>query len=108
VIDEATGAAPAEECGGSPGRVAPVVDRERCEAKADCVRVCPYDVFEVRLLGAAERARLSLIGRLAAFAHGNRQAFVARPDACHACRRCIAACPERALRLAPIAAARRS
>ena len=28
-------------CPGEPGKVAPVVDRNRCEGKEDCVRVCP-------------------------------------------------------------------
>ena len=91
-----------DECRGEPGKVAPVVDRNRCEAKQDCVRVCPYDVFEIRALDAADRASLSLIGRLKAWAHGNEQAFVVRPDDCHACQLCIEACPEDALRLEPV------
>jgi NAD-dependent dihydropyrimidine dehydrogenase PreA subunit len=90
------------ECRGEPGRVAPVVDRNRCEAKGDCVRVCPYDVFEIRRLGPAERGGLSFVGRLKAWAHGGKQAFVARPQACHACRLCVEACPEDALRLEAI------
>jgi 4Fe-4S ferredoxin len=94
----------AEECRGEPGRVAPVVDRNRCEGKEDCVRVCPYDVFEIRVLDPADRASLSLLGKLKAWAHGNRQAYVARPGDCHACQLCIDACPENALRLAPVRA----
>jgi len=89
------------ECDGKPGRVAPVVDRNRCEAKGQCVDVCPYNVFEIRSLSAEDRKQLSLLGRLKAWAHGNRQAFVARPGDCHACQLCIKACPEQALRLAP-------
>jgi NAD-dependent dihydropyrimidine dehydrogenase PreA subunit len=92
----------ADDCRGEPGRVAPVVDRNRCEGKEDCVRVCPYHVFEVRVLEAADRASLSLLGRLKAWAHGNRQAYVVRPNDCHACQQCIEACPEDALRLAPV------
>jgi len=76
-----------------------VVDRNRCEAQGDCVRVCPYGVFEIRALPEIDRARLSWRGRLKAWAHGYRQSFVARPDACHACRLCVEACPEQALRL---------
>jgi NAD-dependent dihydropyrimidine dehydrogenase PreA subunit len=91
-----------ESCKGIPGKVAPVVDRNRCEAKADCVRVCPYDVFEIRPLAAEDRASLSWLGTLKAWAHGNKQAYVIRPDACHACQLCITACPEKALRLAPV------
>jgi NAD-dependent dihydropyrimidine dehydrogenase PreA subunit len=90
-----------ESCRGEPGRVAPVVDRNRCEAKADCVRVCPYDVFEIRTLSPEDRQGLSWLGKLKAWAHGNQQAFVVRPEACHACQLCIEACPEEALTLAP-------
>ena len=28
-----------DDCRGESGRIAPVVDRNRCEAKADCLRV---------------------------------------------------------------------
>jgi len=91
-------------CSGQPGKVAPRVDRNRCEAKDDCVAICPYDVFEIRPLGQAERSELSLLGKLKAFAHGNRQAFVVRPEACHACQLCVDACPENALQLFPLRA----
>ena len=90
-----------DACKGEPGRVAPVVDRNRCEAKEDCVRVCPYQVFEIRDLTREDRASLSLLGRLKAWAHGNRQAYVVRGADCRACQLCIAACPEQALRLVP-------
>lgn len=85
-----------------PGTLAPVIDRDRCEGKADCVRVCPYHVFELQTLSAADKAALSLVGRLKAWAHGNRQAFAVHADACHACGLCVAACPERAIRLARV------
>ena len=93
---------PMDDCKGEPGRVAPVVDRNRCEGKEDCVRVCPYDVFEMRKLAPEDRAGMSFLGKLKAFAHGNRQAYVVRAADCHACQLCIAACPEDALRLAPV------
>lgn len=89
------------DCPGEPGKVAPVVDRNRCEAKGDCVRVCPYDVFEIGPLSPADRSGLSLLGKVKAWAHGNKQAFVVRPEACHACQLCVEACPENALALAP-------
>jgi 4Fe-4S ferredoxin len=82
-----------------------VVDRNRCEAKDDCVRVCPYDVFEVLVLAPAERAGVSLRGRLNLLVHRDRQAVVVRPDDCHACGLCVAACPEHAITLTPRAAA---
>jgi 4Fe-4S ferredoxin len=92
-------------CKPAPTGQVPVVDRNRCEAKDDCVRVCPYDVFEVRVLAPAERAGVSLRGRLNLLVHRNRQAVVVRPDDCHACGLCVAACPERAITLTPRAAA---
>lgn len=96
--------ADAPECK-APGRVVPVVDRNRCEAKGPCVDVCPYDVFEIRPLGPAEKAGMSLGGRVKAWVHGNEQAFVVRPDACHACGLCVTACPEKAIKLAPVRSA---
>ena len=90
-----------ESCSDISGRVAPVVDRNRCEGKEDCVTVCPYDVFEIGTLSKSDRSGLSLLGKLKAWAHGNKQAFVVNPDACHACKLCINACPEKALALEP-------
>lgn len=81
------------------GMAVPVIDRNRCEAKAECVRVCPYNVFELRTLSRQDMDGVSLLGRLKARVHGNRQAFVARPEDCHACAKCVAACPEDAIRL---------
>lgn len=89
-------------CKGEPGRVAPVVDRNKCEGKADCVGVCPYGVFEMGVLDSARRGELSLLGRLKGWAHGYRQAFVMKPSDCHACKLCVEACPEDALELAPL------
>ncbi len=92
-------AEPAAACKGLPGKVVPVVDRNRCEAKEACVAVCPYRVFEMQALTAAERAALSWRGRLKAWAHGGRQAHVVRPADCRACGECVKACPEDAIRL---------
>ncbi len=92
-------------CKGPAGRVAPVIDRNRCEAKGGCVEVCPYGVFEIRGLEPADRAALSWRGKLKAWGHGHRQAYVVRASACQACRACIEACPEDAIRLAPLPAA---
>lgn len=85
-----------------PGRVVPRINPNKCEAKGDCVRVCPYDVFEIRTLTPDERGALSFVGKIKMWAHGNRQAFVTKPDACHACGLCVTACPERAITLAPV------
>jgi 4Fe-4S ferredoxin len=91
-----------ESCKQPAGVVAPVIDRTRCEGKEDCVDVCPYNVFEVRVLTRDERSELPFFARVKAFAHGNRQAFAVRGDACHSCGLCVEACPERAIRLARI------
>ena len=92
----------APECRGEPDRVAPRIDRNKCEGKADCVRVCPYAVFGLGVLAAPQRSELSLIGRLKGWAHGYKQAFVMKPADCHACGLCVAACPEAAIQLAPL------
>jgi NAD-dependent dihydropyrimidine dehydrogenase PreA subunit len=89
----------AARCADEAGRFTPRIDRNRCEAKADCVRVCPYHVFEIHPLGAEEKRGLSLLGRLEALAHGGKQAFAVSAEACHACGLCVKACPENAIRL---------
>jgi len=87
------------ECRPAVNEFKPEIDRNRCEGKADCVRVCPYDVFEIRTLGAEERKLLSLRGKLKAWAHGAKQAHLVQPEACHACSLCVKACPEDAIKL---------
>jgi len=92
---------PGEECMAEPGRWRPVVDRARCEAKRDCVAVCPYGVFEVRRIDDADYRGLSFFARLKVLAHGSRSAYTPKADACRACGLCVVACPEGALRLVP-------
>jgi len=89
-------------CRGNPGKVAPVIDRNRCEGEEDCVIVCPYDVLEMGALSTQDRASLSFVGKLKAWVHGNRQAFVVKALECHACNLCVDACPEDALVLAAV------
>ncbi len=86
-----------DKCHDVAGRFAPKVDRNKCEGKADCVRVCPYSVFRIQVLTKEEKSSLSIRGRLKAWGHGGKQAYVVRPEACHACNACIEACPENAL-----------
>src|SRR5262249_29906131 len=91
-----------ETCAPEAGRVRPVIDRGRCEAKEDCVRVCPYDVFVVRRVTPEERLNVPLVGRMKRLFPGGKQAFVVHEDACHACGLCVKACPEKAIRLEAI------
>ena len=88
-----------EVCRRPAGVVHPMIEARRCEGKGDCLRICPYDVFEVRKLTRDESRALPLIARFKVAAHGGRQGFVARPEQCHACGLCVAACPEDAIRL---------
>lgn len=77
-----------------------VVDRNRCEAKGPCVEACPRQAIEIRPLPEALKGEMSLVGRLKAWAHGGRQAFI-DPDLCAGCGACLPVCPEKALRLVP-------
>jgi len=86
------------DCNGQ-GLVAPVIDRNRCEGKSDCVRVCPYHVFELGKLNHELRSGMTFLGRMKAWAHGNVQAFAANAAACENCGLCVAACPEHAITL---------
>ena len=87
------------ECREAPGAFAPVVDRARCEGKAECVEVCPFDVFEVRRMGDADFAELGVLAKLRSVVHGRMTAYAPRAPACQACGKCVAACPEKAIKL---------
>ncbi len=58
----------------------PVVDHGRCEAKRDCVRVCPYDVFEVRRMDPDDFTALGLLGKLRTTAHRRMTAYPVNAD----------------------------
>jgi len=88
------------DCKQEAGVFIPVIDRNRCEGKSDCVRVCPYSVFSVGTLPTDQRAGLSFIGKLKGAAHQWQQALLVNPDACHACGLCVKSCPEHAITLA--------
>lgn len=95
---------PGEQCKAEPGTWAPLVDRRRCEGKADCVEVCPYDVFEVGTIDEAEYQAMPLLIRLKLRVHGKQTAFTPQADHCRACGLCVVACPEHAITLRPVEA----
>lgn len=79
--------------------IVPIIDRNRCEAKADCVAVCPYHVFEIQKLKPEDKAGLNFRGKIKAFFHGSKQAYAIGSADCHACGLCVEACPEHAITL---------
>jgi 4Fe-4S ferredoxin len=96
------GSARATDCRAGPGEFAPVVDRGKCEGKAECVEVCPYHVFEVRRIDEADFAQLGLFAKLKSVAHGRKTAYTPQASACQACGKCVEACPEHAIKLARV------
>jgi 4Fe-4S ferredoxin len=86
-------------CKQAAGEFAPRIDRNRCEGKAACATVCPTAVFEIGVLPKADRASLSLMGKLKGMAHGWKQALTPNAAACEACGLCVSACPEQAITL---------
>jgi NAD-dependent dihydropyrimidine dehydrogenase PreA subunit len=89
-------------CKPNPINRVAVVDPNRCEAKGECVSVCPYDVFELRTLTRDERSELSVLGRLRYATHGRKSATTPGVADCHACGLCVKTCPENAIKLVVI------
>lgn len=85
-----------------PGpRLVPVIDHSRCEAKRECIRVCPTNVFDVRRIDEADYAALGLVSRLRVTAHRRATAYATRIEDCESCGLCVTACPEAAITLTP-------
>jgi NAD-dependent dihydropyrimidine dehydrogenase PreA subunit len=89
-------------CRAEPGTFVPVVDRSKCEAKADCVEVCPYSVFRVLPIEPSDFAALGFFAKLKNMAHGKKSAYTPNAEQCRACGFCVSACPEKAIKLVRI------
>lgn len=87
------------QCEDSTGPWRVLIDRNRCEGKEDCVKVCPEGVFAIRKLTDAEFDThvKGFLPRLKVRAHGKRQAFADFEADCRHCMRCVSACPEKAI-----------
>ena len=88
-----------ENCKAQAGQFTPVINRNRCEAKGDCVKICPYQVFAVQTVSADEKRLFSLRSKLKLWVHGGQQAYAIGADNCHGCGLCVSACPEKAITL---------
>src|ERR1700733_13653525 len=67
-------------CKQEPGAVRPVVALKRCEGKADCVRVCPENVFEIRRIADVDYRQLGLLHRFKQRVHGMQVAYTPNED----------------------------
>ncbi len=90
---------PGLKCAAKAGAYRPVVNRNACEGKRDCIEVCPFSVFEVRKIDSVDFAQLSFVGKLKNRVHGGQTAYTPLADSCQACGLCVVACPEAAISL---------
>lgn len=88
-----------EDCKFEAGVMIPVINRNKCEGKADCIEVCPFDVFDLRRLTDEEKRQLSFLARFKLRVHGGKQAFAVRAEQCQGCGFCVRDCPEKAIKL---------
>jgi NAD-dependent dihydropyrimidine dehydrogenase PreA subunit len=86
-------------CKEEPGVIVPLVDLKRCEGKADCVRVCPEGVFEIRRIETIDYQALNVLHKFKLRVHGMKVAYTPNADACKSCGLCVSACPEHAIKL---------
>ena len=80
----------------------PVVDFNKCETKGMCTHVCTQNVFKIQQLSTEQFRCLSFLGKLKAIFNDNRKAYAANPEFCLNCGKCVAACPEQAIKLLPV------
>jgi 4Fe-4S ferredoxin len=89
-------------CKEESGMIVPRVDLKRCEGKADCVRVCPEGVFEIRRIETPDYRALDVLHRFKLRVHGMKVAYTPNADACKSCGLCVSACPEHAITLSRV------
>ncbi|MBV8464646.1 MAG: 4Fe-4S binding protein [Burkholderiales bacterium] len=88
-----------DTCKQAPGALRPVVNPALCEGKADCVQVCPVNVFEVVRMPSHTFKTLPLSAKFKVLVHGMKTAATPNAASCEGCGYCVAACPEHAIRL---------
>lgn len=96
---------PGEVCKHPPGEFMPIINRNRCEGKADCVNACPFGVLGTKKFGRTELPGLNLVGMIKLWVHGGVQADVLDAGLCHACGLCVKVCPEQAITIGRTGAA---
>ena len=84
-------------CKQAPGTMRPVIDRNRCEGKKECVAVCPYNVFTIATVAPEMRRAPPPPGRAQGLPPPLAQAVAADPRARPARGGCGFACPEKAI-----------
>lgn len=82
------------------GLLSPVIDFNSCETKGLCGAVCPHGVLDMMPISDEELKALSFFAKLKTRVNGREKAYVVDASLCNGCGLCVAACPEKAIKLA--------
>jgi 4Fe-4S ferredoxin len=88
-----------DSCKQPAGKLQPIVDPAKCEAKAACEAICPVDVFSIERIAPEVFRSLPALSKLKVWVHGMKTAVTPNASACLGCALCVEACPETAIRL---------